>query len=472
MIRYRHILISLFLLLTVPPTWAQGTDSLVFLSQDAFIGIVRNYHPVARQANLALDLAEAGLTASRAGFDPLLTMTAERKTFDGKAYYDYFRPELRIPTWYGIEVKAGLENNMGDYLNPEVSKGKTSYLGISVPVGKNLVMDKRRAVLRQARLFREQSRTERLLTINDLLYEAYTSYWNWVAAWTSYSLLTEQLRTNESRYAFVRIAFEQGDRPAIDTTEALAQLQSFQLARSDAWIRFRGAGLELSNFMWTANDSPYYLPPGVMPDPAWEKLSTDTVRLPVLEDLLFVARTAHPKLTVYDYKLKSLDIEKKLKFQDNLPYLNLKGNLLNKGYNVFDNASWVYYSNNYKFGFDLAVPLRLSQGRGEYRAAKIKIQTTELDKAQTGLEIGNKIRNSFNELATLQQQVRLAGQNSQNYIRLLSGEEMKFKAGESSLFLVNARETKALEAQQKYAELRAKFFKSYYGLEWAAGQLR
>jgi outer membrane protein TolC len=310
------------------------------------------------------------------------------------------------------------------------------------------------------------------LSINDLLYEAYTSYWNWVGAWASYSLVSEQLRVNESRYAFVRTAFEQGDRPAIDTTEALAQLQSFQLAQGDAWIRFRGAGLELSNYMWMANDSPYYLPQDVRPDPSWENISTDTVRMPVLEELLAVARNHHPKLSVYDFKLRSLDIDKKLKFQDNLPYLTLKGNLLNKGYNVFENASAAYYNNNYKFGFDLAVPLRLSQGRGDYRAAKIKIKTTELDRAQTGLEIGNKVRNGFSDLTTLQQQVRLAGQNSQNYQRLLSGEEMKFKAGESTLFLVNSRETKALEARQKYAELRAKFFKSYYGLEWAAGQLR
>lgn len=472
MIRYRHIIILLAFWLQAANGHAQSRDSINYLSPEAFIGIVRSYHPVARQANLALDLAEAGVTASRAGFDPLLTMTAERKTFDGKTYYDVFNPELKIPTWYGIEVKAGLENNMGDYLNPEMTKGKTSYLGISVPVGKNLVMDKRRAVLKQARIFRDQSKVERQLAINDLLYEAYTSYWNWVSAWASYNLVSEQLRANESRYAFVKTSFEQGDRPAIDTTEALAQLQTFQLAQNDAWIRYRGAGLDLSNYMWMANDSPFYLPPNVRPDPSWERLSTDTVRLPVLEDLLATARTAHPKLSVYDYKLKSLEIDKRLKFQDNLPYLNLKGNLLNQGYNVFKDASAAYYSNNYKFGFDLAVPLRLSQGRGEYRAAKIKIQTTELDKAQTGLEIGNKIRNSFNELATLQNQVRLAGQNSQSYQKLLSGEEMKFRAGESSLFLVNARETKALEARQKYAELRAKFFKSYYGLEWAAGQLR
>ena len=472
--KYLHGLLLLFSILSAALK-AGGqdiSDSSAFLSQEAFITIVRGYHPVARQANLMIDMAEAQLTASRAGFDPMLYVGAEKKTFDGKNYYDIYNPELKIPTWYGIEIKAGLEKNMGDYLNPELSKGKSSYLGLSVPLGRNLVMDKRRAVLRQAKLFREQSKSERMLAMNDLLYGAYSSYWNWVSAWAGYRILAEQVRVNESRYGGIRTSFQQGDRPAIDTTEALAQLQSFQLAQNEAWLKFRSAGLELSNYMWLANDSPYYLPPTVRPDTSWEKMNTETVKLPVLEDVLAVARKEHPKLVVYDYKLQTLDIEKRLKFQGNLPLLNLNGNILNKGYNVFDNASVPYYRNNYKIGFDFVMPLRISQGRGEYRAAKIKIQETELDRAQDGLEISNKVRNYFYELVTLQQQVRIAGDNSLNYRKLLNGEEIRFRAGESSLFLVNARETKSLEAMQKLAELRAKFFKAYYALEWAAGQLR
>jgi outer membrane protein TolC len=471
----RRILTSCLLLMTLlpeQPLRGQSMDSSTFLSQEAFINIVRNYHPVAKQANLLMDLAEAQMTASRAGFDPLLYMSAEKKTFDGKNYYDIFHPELKIPTWYGIEVKAGLENNMGDLLNPEVSKGKSSYLGVSVPLGRNLVVDKRRAVLRQAKLFREQSKSERLIAVNDLLYGAYSSYWNWVSAWAGYRILSDQVHLNESRYGGIRTLYLQGDRAAIDTTEALAQLQSLQLAQGDAWLKFRSAGLELSNYMWMANDSPYYLPPTVRPDSAWEKMNTETVKLPVLEDVLAAARQGHPKLSVYDFKLQSLDIEKRLKFQSNLPLLNLNGNILNKGYNVFENGSWPYYQNNYKIGFDFVMPLRISQGRGEYRAAKIKIRDTELDRAQDAQEIANKVRGYFYELAMLQQQVRLAGDNSLNYQRLLQGEETRYRAGESSLFLVNAREVKSLEAKQKLAELRAKFFKGYYALEWAAGQLR
>ena len=58
-----------------------------------------------------------------------------------------------------------------------------------------------------------------------------------------------------------------------------------------------------------------------------------------------------------------------------------------------------------------------------------------------------------------------------NFLILQRGEEIRFQAGESSLFLINARENKTLEALQKLQELKAKFFKTATTLQWAAGQL-
>ena len=99
-----------------------------------------------------VERAANALLSSRGDFDPALTLDASRKTFDGKNYYFYTNPELKIPTWIGLNVKAGLENNGGNYLNPEVTKGQSSYLGVEMPLAKGLVMDKRRAALQQAKL--------------------------------------------------------------------------------------------------------------------------------------------------------------------------------------------------------------------------------------------------------------------------------------------------------------------------------
>ena len=86
--------------------------------------------------------------------------------------------------------------------------------------------------------------------------------------------------------------------------------------------------------------------------------------------------------------------------------------------------------------------------------------------------IENKVKTYYNELLGLQQQVKIYEAAFLNYQTLFRGEDTRFKAGESSLFLLNTRENKQLEAQQKLVELKTKYFKALQAVQWAAGQLR
>ena len=87
------------------------------------------------------------------------------------------------------------------------------------------------------------------------------------------------------------------------------------------------------------------------------------------------------------------------------------------------------------------------------------------------MQVETKVRSYYNELVALRQQLLLQENNYKNYKLLLQGEETRFKNGESSLFLVNSRENKTLEALQKLQELRNKYVKTFNSLQWAAGQL-
>ncbi len=452
---------------------AQNTfTGTAVLTPEDFITIVKKYHPIVKQADINIEKAKAAIVIARGGFDPLAYVNSEQKTFDGKNYYQYTNPELKIPTWYGIEVKAGLENNRGQFLNNESTFGKTSYVGISLPLAKNLLMDNRRATLQQSKIFRLQSESERLNTINELLNEAYNSYWNWVKEYQVYQILSDAVKINETRFALVKIGFREGDRPAIDTIEALAQLQNFQYLQNESLVNFKNAGVGLSAFLWLENNTFYQLNEAVVPGNKWNLQNISDLSLGVLDEILYTARLSHPKLSIFSYKLQSLDIERKLKFQSLLPTLNVKTNLLNKGYDVFKGASASFYENNNKFGIDFGMPLRLSEGRGAYKIAKLKIIETNYALGLQQQEIENKIRYYYNELSGLQKQITIYEQAYINYQTLFRGEDTRFKAGESTLFLLNTRENKVLEALQKLTELKAKFYKTQVALQWAAGQLR
>ena len=62
--------------------------------------------------------------------------------------------------------------------------------------------------------------------------------------------------------------------------------------------------------------------------------------------------------------------------------------------------------------------------------------------------------------------------NFENYRTMVRAEETKFKNGESNLFTINAREVKALEAQEKLIDLKTNYLKSIYEVRWSAGLLK
>ena len=450
----------------------QQPDSLQTLSAKQLIEIVKQFHPVAKQADIFIEKAKADVTIARGMFDPVLSNESAEKTFDGTNYYNYNRPELSIPTWFGVELTAGLEYLAGNRTDPEETKGRTSYVGISVPLAKNLLMDKRRAALQTAKIFREASAVEKRNILNNLLLEAMKTYWTWVQQYMYYKTVSDAVVVNEKRVELVKTAYRLGDRPAIDTAEALVQLQSFELQKSQAWLEFQNTTLDLSAFLWTSNTQPYNLSTNIVPGVDLQTLNIASTALPELNNLLVIALKNHPDLMMYNYKLNVLGVEKKLKFQELLPTVNFRYNQLGKGYEILKTAiTGPLFKNNFQYGLSLDIPLRLSQGRGEYRKAKLKITETQLQQGQKLQQIENKVKSYFNEMLAMRSQVALQEKTYKNYQILQRGEETRFQAGESSLFLINARENKALEALQKLQELKAKYFKAENNLLWAAGIL-
>jgi outer membrane protein TolC len=258
--------------------------------------------------------------------------------------------------------------------------------------------------------------------------------------------------------------YQLGDRPAIDTVEALTQIQTFEVARADVYTKLVKAELDLSAYLWREANEPYNLPATVIPEPLKEAE-------PLLLETLLARAATHPDLRQYGFKLASLQVERKLKFQSLLPDLDLKYNQLGRGRDLLQTAKAPLFQNNYRFGFSLSVPLRLSEGRGEYQKAKLKIEQTTLDQVAKQVQIQTKLKQYYTEWQQTTNQAITQGNAVFSYATLQRGEEIRFQNGESSLFFINAREQKTLEAKQKLIELQAKSRKALSNVKWAAGVL-
>ncbi len=438
------------------------------LSANSFWQIVQSYHPIVRQAVIGIEKSNAQLLVARGAFDPILMHTSAEKTLDGKNYIDYHAPALNIPTWYGIELSAGIENIRGSRLDPSQTLGQTSYLGISIPVAKNLVMDKRRAALKQAKIMQKSAVQDQRTLLNQLLLEAMDAYFIWSKNHQLLQISQNNLKNASNRLDFVRRGVALGERPGMDTLEALTQKQLFEnqvLARSVAWSN---SGIELSVFMWNQQSIPVDLPQDITPSGTDDATMLANLDLN-LSSLLDKARSNHPELNAYRFKLASLDIEKKLKFQNLLPKLDLSYNHLSKGGPSLYDASFL--RNNYKYGIKFEMPLRISAGRGDYQQAKLKIEEESLNFAMKKQQVENKVIRYYNQFENLKKQITTQELALKNYIDLVKAEESKFDQGESSLFVINSREIKSLEAAEKLVELKTYLLQTSYEIQASAGIL-
>jgi outer membrane protein TolC len=88
--------------------------------------------------------------------------------------------------------------------------------------------------------------------------------------------------------------------------------------------------------------------------------------------------------------------------------------------------------------------------------AELKIEEAQLDFGNKRNLLDFKVTKSMNDLETTDSQIQLYQQTVRDYGMLLQGERTRFEAGESSLFLVNAREVGLIQAQVKLVDLLVK----------------
>ena len=318
-------LISLLLAISLQ---GQVQDSIV-LRFNEYLGYVKKYHPIAKQAELTLGIGQANLMKARGGFDPKIEVDYDRKEFKGSEYYDRLNAAFKIPTWYGIELKGTFEQNDGDFLNPAESVPSDGLYsaGLSMSLGQGFWINERMATLKQAKYFRAQTKADRDLLVNQILYDAALAYFDWLRAFNEASTYQSFLENADIRFKGIKKRAESGDIAAIDTVEAKIAMQNRALSLEQARVKLMKRSLELSNFLWMNDNVPTELQSNVIPD-----IDIDgeiDIALEILgKPLDSFTIENHPKLVSLGYKIDGLRVEKNLKANKLLPKIDLNYNFL------------------------------------------------------------------------------------------------------------------------------------------------
>lgn len=419
-------------------------DSIT-LTYREYLDNIFNYHPIAKKADLRLQLAKVEALGAKGNLDPMIAADWEQKNFDDKLYYRQYQAKFNIPTRLGIDFSGGYENTNGIYLNPEAKTNDFGlwHVGIEANILQGLVVNERKTAIELAEIFQDLAKNEQQIILNELIYNASSVYLIWQQYYFFSEVLTENIAIADTYFQNTKQSFFSGEKTAMDTLEALILYQdaiTHWQKNELGVIEFRQ---NVENYLWF-EDVPITLQSTTQPENYNPGLLTK------LTDFEGVVLSAHPVILAAINKLSMLEIEQKLKREKLKPKLKIKYNplLATRENNIAPRFS----INDYKWGFDFSVPLLRRGEKADVQRGEIKMRETQLELQNKRNELQNKIESSWLQQNLIGEQLVILRRNVDGYRRLLDGENEKFRFGESSVFLLNKRQEKYIDGRLKLIE--------------------
>lgn len=445
----RLIFRKLFLIVIISNGWLEASlaqaDTTIFTYSEYLENVVQ-FHPVAKQATLKIDLAEAEWLSAKGNLDPELTSNMSYKNFDDKFYYRNFNGKLRVPTVLGIDFVAGYENNDGIFLNPENTTDQFGLwnVGVEVNVLQGLIVNERKIALQQAKIFQNLAENQRQILLNELIYGASLAYLDWQQNYFAQQIILESIELADTYFKNTKQSYLGGEKTAMDTLEALMIYQDAQHKAQFYEGKRLKAQQNLENFLWF-NGLPLELENRVKPENYTDPIFEIDIAIDLRNRLL-----SNPIINEKLNKQAYFTAEQRLKREKLKPKLKAKFNPLLA--TTDDGISPIYRADDYKWGFEFSMPLYFRSERAGVQMGEIKLQEIALDIDNKRNELLNKTEASRQQQIVLQTQLTLMQQNVEGYQRLLEGENDKFLFGESSVFLLNKRQEKYIDGRLKLVE--------------------
>ncbi len=424
------------LVLTLAPASAQKALTLEEVTEWALAN-----HPLAITARAVETRGPAELLYARSALDPKFSVQYDRKEFKGTEYFDYGTAELSWQSPYALKVAGGFQTAEGTFLNEEltVPDNGQAYLAFKLPLLRGLLRDETRTGLKRGELAVERQKAMADVIRNELRYDVAYRYLEWSFAVRSVNLNRQIEDFIATRLNDYRGLVAQGDKPAVDTLEATVYLglqrQTVRQAEIDAELARRA----LSELYWplTKEDLPTLLPEEFVRDlPSVERLSQ------------------HPELAELSLMLADASLARDLKREQLKPELNLSYYLLGDGFAFPETPTGTAFTDSYKLGVTASYPLLNRKARAGVQLGEIKVIESEAKLNTKSQALDAKARAYRDAVGAYEEQLELSAVLADQAERLLRAERELFELGESTQFLINAREQAFLKARLGVVKLR------------------
>lgn len=450
------------------PATGAAADTARVLTVAAFTRRVVAHHPAARQARLSADVAREEQRVARGAFDPTLAAAWDRKTFGSVEYYDYVTAALTVPTPLGVDVKLGYERAEGRYVSPDRRTPGSGLVtaGISIPLGQRMLTDERRTAIAVARGLRDAAEAERDAAANRVVLVATRDYARWYEAVRRADVAREGEALAAFRLGAVRRRVAAGEAAPLDTVEALLEANRRLVQRVEAEQAALVARLAAEAHLWDARGLPDTLPAGAVPSDALEGApGPDDAAVARL--VAAVARD-HPEVRRAEARLAQAAAQRRLAVQQLLPLGAAEVSAL-AGDGGFPALGADALDDDVKTTLSVRSPLLYLRERGRAAAAGLRVEQQRLEVDRARRDVAVAAAGAAGEVRAVAASIDAQRAAVAQARLLLRGEQLRFEAGESTLFLVNARERALLDEALRLAGLEARAFAARAELAAALG---
>ncbi len=442
-------IVVIFLSIALSNVYAQVQS----ISYDNFLKELESRNPLFQRATNFKTIGRKQLLMARGGYDPQFNLELKNKFFSSKNYYSYIQGEVKQQLFASQYLKAGYEYGQGVFVNPEFNTPSYGlyYVSFETQLLQGLTFDKQRADILKGKEYQSYFSLERNILVNNLLLEAGSAYAEWSYAYRQLNLYSYYMALAKQRLDAMNDLAKIGERAAADTVEAAIFYQSRLLEYNIAMLEWREKIAQTMTFFY--ND--YNVNANV--DNSFPSDTLDLMFEKVKNKILQILKADsanNPILAQYQIKQNILEIDKRFHREMIKPQLSVNYNLLSSNQT---NSIAQFSTNNYKWGASLSFPLFFRNSTNRFKIASIEALNNSMELNFKKLEIDYKTRLLKQNISLLSEQISASIKNVDYSKILLEAEKLKFNVGESSLFLLNTRENRLMEAELKLAEYKLKY---------------
>lgn len=366
---------------------------------------------------------------------------------------------IEVTTRYGTKLFAEREQTFGAAKSPSSSTGTggTYSFGVKQPLLRDAGINPKSAKEQQAKLGEPLADQFFAIIRLDIYFDAASAYWKWVAAGRKVVIAEEILRLAIERANFVREEILAMARPGIDQVEADQEVRLRQQQLVQARRALEEAAFKLQKFLWVEEQGE--TAPGAerIPPTALTQSPVE-IQPEAIQTARQTALETRPELKAIAIAQEVIAVDSQLARNDLKPNLDV---VLQPGQDVGSRS----IGDTLKAGLLFTVPLYQREAKGRLSEAELKLEKLRQEETLTRQTIQIEVDDAISLVNRTYQRYIEAEETLRLALRLEEGERERFRAGDSTLFLLNQRERGRFEAAVRVIDIRAEYEQALANLQ-------